>query len=73
MEAKSNIPSRELTPILLTGTQAAKLVNMCEKSLYLAARRGELRVVKLGRAVRYRPADLQAWVDSKVSSVSLGE
>lgn len=33
------------------------------KSLYLAVRRGELRAVKIGRAVRYTPQDLQAWID----------
>ena len=45
------------SPLLLTGKQAAQLVSLCEKSLYLAARRGELRVVRIGRAVRYRLED----------------
>ena len=59
--------------LLLTGKEAASTVKLCEKSLYLAVRRGELRAVKLGRSIRYRLADLQAWVDSKVTTGSLRE
>jgi excisionase family DNA binding protein len=53
--------------LLLTGREAARAVGLCEKSLYLAARRGELRVVKLGRSVRYRLADLEEWIQSKLT------
>ena len=59
--------------LLLTGKEAAQTVKLCEKSLYLAVRRGELRAVKLGRSIRYRLTDLQAWVDSKVTAGPLGK
>lgn len=52
--------------LALRGPDAAKACGVCEKSLYLAVRRGELRCVKIGRAVRYRLEDLRAWIDSKV-------
>ena len=65
--ASAEMPTAQL---LLTGKQAAAAVNLCSKMLYWAARRGELRVVKIGRAVRYRLADLEAWVASKVQETS---
>ena len=68
MAANPSPVQPQVPDILLTGREAAQAVRMCEKSLYLAARRGELRVVKLGRSVRYRLVDLHAWVDSKVTS-----
>lgn len=49
--------------LLLTQRQAAEACALCEKSLYLAVKRGELRAVKIGRAVRYDPRDLAAWID----------
>jgi excisionase family DNA binding protein len=49
--------------LLLTQREAAEACALCEKSLYLAVKRGELRAVKIGRAVRYDPRDLAAWID----------
>jgi excisionase family DNA binding protein len=58
----------DVTPVLLlTSRQAARAVALCEKSLYLAVRRGELRAVKFGRAVRYDPADLANWIEQNKS------
>lgn len=59
-------PSPVNARLALKGEEAAKLCGLCEKSLYLAVRKGELRCVKIGRAVRYRLEDLQAWIDGKV-------
>jgi excisionase family DNA binding protein len=59
-------PEHALTPLLLTSREAAELVRLCEKSLYLAVRAGELPVVRMGRAVRFRRRDLEQWVLSKV-------
>jgi excisionase family DNA binding protein len=58
------VAARQAMPrLLLTQRQAAEACALCEKSLYLAVKRGELRAVKIGRAVRYAPADLAAWIE----------
>jgi excisionase family DNA binding protein len=57
-----------LAPLALKDSQAAKLCGVCAKTLYLAVRKGELRCVKFGRACRYRPEDLRAWIESKVTA-----
>ncbi len=58
------MPADPIMPmLLLTQDEAARVTSLCAKSLYLAVRRGELRAVKIGRAVRYTPQDLQAWID----------
>lgn len=31
--------------------------------------RGTLRVVRVGRLTKYRPADVEAWIDSRTASV----
>lgn len=49
--------------LLLTPRDAAKAMAVCEKTLWnLTQPRGTLPAVKLGRAVRYDPADLQAFI-----------
>lgn len=50
--------------LLLTARDAAKALAVCEKSLWnFTQPRGTLPAVKLGRAVRYDPADLQAFIE----------
>lgn len=56
-------PNSTTAQMLLSQREAARACSVCEKTLYLAVRRGELRVVRIGRAVRYDPADLRAWID----------
>ena len=54
-----------LPPLALNGRDAARMCGLCEKSLYLAVKAGELRAVRIGRAVRYLASDLQARLESK--------
>lgn len=51
-------------------TGAAEFLGMAKKSLECmrCARRGP-NYVKLGRLVRYRQSDLQAWIDSNIKAV----
>lgn len=49
---------------LLTQQEAASICGVHVCTLIRARRAGELRVVKRGRLVRYRPTDLAAWADS---------
>ena len=52
-----------IAPLLLTPREAAAALAVCEKTLWsMTAPRGELRAIKIGRAVRYSVADLQGWI-----------
>lgn len=60
----------ELTPLpaLLTPEQAAEYLGSTAKTLerWRVTRAYSLPYVKLGRLVRYRKADLDAWIASRV-------
>ncbi len=58
------MPFEPPSPLLLTPRDAAKALAICEKSLFNLTRRGELRPVRIGRAVRYDLADLRRWIDA---------
>ncbi len=49
---------------LLTPREAAKRLGICEKTLWTLTNRGRMRSVKIGRSVRYDPADLNQWIES---------
>jgi excisionase family DNA binding protein len=49
--------------LLLRPRDAAAALAVCEKTLWTLTDRGEIPVVKIGRAVRYDPRDLSAWID----------
>lgn len=63
----------EPEPMLLTTRQAAWRLNISERTLYSYTQSGSIPVVRIGRAVRYDPADLRAWIEraKKSSSESL--
>lgn len=50
------------TRLLLSPREAAKTLSICERTLYALTKRGELPVVRIGRAVRYSLDDLKAWI-----------
>ena len=47
--------------ILLTGRQAAEAMAISPSLVFKLTQRGELPAVRIGRAVRYRPEDLQSF------------
>lgn len=51
-------------PHLLTEPEAAEALRVCPRTLRKARREGRLRYVLIGRAVRYSPDDLEAFVES---------
>jgi putative molybdopterin biosynthesis protein len=53
-----------IEPWLYTSKQAAAALCISERTLYALAKSGELPAVRVGRAVRYDPADLRAWLES---------
>jgi len=56
-------PAQSIEPILLTARQAARLLNISERTLYARTADGSITVVRIGnRGIRYDPADLRAWI-----------
>lgn len=52
---------------LLNTRAVAEQTCLCEKSIWNAtAPRGDLPCVKLGSRTLYRPADVEAWIESRV-------
>jgi excisionase family DNA binding protein len=55
--------STETIPILLlTPRQAAKALNISERTLFSRTKAGEIPAVHIGRCKRYSPDDLRQWV-----------
>lgn len=49
-------------PLLLTERDAAKALAVSPRKLWDLRMSGEIPCVRVGRSVRYDPADLQAWI-----------
>lgn len=49
--------------LLVTPREAAKILSLCEKTLWSLTKRGELPAVRIGRSVRYDVADLRRFID----------
>lgn len=56
---------RESDSRLLRPQEAAKKLAISERTLWKLTKDKELPVVRIGRNVRYDPADLQAFIDQK--------
>ena len=54
--------SSAISRLLLTPREAARALAVCERTLWSWTRRGELPAVRIGRAVRYDPADLHVFI-----------
>ncbi len=55
---------------LLTVRELAELLGICERTAFELTKRGKLRAVRFGRAVRYDPVDVAAFIEaSKVEGV----
>lgn len=61
-------PKQAVRPLLLSAREAAKALSVCEKTLWTLTQRGDIPVVRIGRAVRYDPRDLRAWIESAKNS-----
>ena len=64
-----------LEPMLLTSRQTAKLLNISERTVFALTKSGDLPSVKIGRCLRFRVSDLEAFVQtaSERSSRSTGK
>jgi excisionase family DNA binding protein len=51
--------------LLLTAAEAALALAISERTLWQLTRDKEIPVVRLGRSVRYDPADLKRFIESR--------
>ncbi len=49
-------------PLLVSPRQAARMLAICERTLYTLTKAGEIPAVRIGRCVRYSVTELQEWV-----------
>jgi len=61
-----------MAPLLLTRAEAAGLLRLSERSVARAVADGHLQVVRCGKAVRIRPADLEAFVAALAAPTTTG-
>jgi excisionase family DNA binding protein len=57
------VPEAAPDRLLLTPRQAAAALSISERTLWQLTRDGAVRRVRIGRAVRYDPRDLQDYID----------
>ena len=56
--------------LLLTVPEAAKALAISPRTLWSLTQSGAIPCVRIGRSVRYDPADLKAWIESRKTTNS---
>lgn len=56
-----------LPRILLTEQEAAQALGISPRALWQLRADGDVPFVSIGRSVRYRPSDLEAWAGAQVT------
>ena len=59
----SNTTNSDTPTLLLTPQQAAEALAISARKLWAMTNTGDIPCVRLGRSVRYDPADLRAFID----------
>lgn len=55
-------PPPQVTPLLVAPREAAKILAICERTLFALTKAGDIPAVRIGRAVRYSVDDLRGWI-----------
>lgn len=55
---------------LWTADQVAAYVGLHPQTVYAKARAGEIPSLKIGRALRFRPAEIDQWVEDSAERVA---
>lgn len=63
-----NMPSNAVDDRLLSVEEVAAYLNLAVGTIYNRVSRNEIPHVKLGRSVRFRRTDIDAWVESQAST-----
>lgn len=61
------------SPILIDSREAARLLSISPRKLWELTNVGEIPSLRIGRAVRYRVADLEAWTERQVTAAAPAE
>lgn len=59
----SRTSGQNITPLLVSPRQAARMLAVCERTLYALTKAGEIAAVRRGRLVRYSVDELRAWIE----------
>lgn len=62
----------DLAPLLLTVPEAARMLAIGRSALYQLIWNGELTPVRIGRSVRFTPAELERFVAERAERVERG-
>jgi len=63
--------AQPVRPLLVTPREAAKVLSVCEKTLWTLTKCGELPAVRIGRrGIRYDVRDLQDFIDRQKTAGS---
>ena len=65
--------TKNLPPFLLNSEQVAQALGVSKSFVYALMRRGEIAVVRMGRAVRVRPQDLEDFIQASVDKGQNGQ
>ena len=57
--------------LLLRPSEAAESLAISERLLWTLTNNGEIQCVRIGRAIRYDPRDLIAWIDKRKTPIEL--
>jgi excisionase family DNA binding protein len=60
----------QIVPMLISASEAAKVLAVSPRTLYTLTQRGELACVKIGRCVRYAPDALQEFIQKNTLAIS---
>jgi excisionase family DNA binding protein len=62
--------SLSFEPLVIDVATAAKLLNVCERTIRNLSKRGELPVVRIAGRTMYRPEDLKEFVRQRLQRAS---
>lgn len=66
--AKGRYPVRNIAPIdpmLIRAPEAAKLLNLSERTVWTLTKERKVPFVRIGRSIRYSPEALRAWITDR--------
>lgn len=64
------MPERNEREGLWTAERVASYLGLHPQTVYAKARAGEIPSLKIGRALRFRPEEIEAWVDEQAERAS---
>jgi excisionase family DNA binding protein len=53
----------KVASLLWTGREAAAALHISERTLWALTKEGKMPCIRIGRAVRYDPEDIRAWIE----------